>query len=346
MQDDKEMKDILSMSFEQLEAELLEMGQQKFRARQIFTWLHARNVTDFSQMSDLSLQLRNELSERFYIEDLKVVRKLTSKTDSTLKYLYELRDNNHVETVFMEYNHGNSICVSTQVGCKMGCTFCASTIAGFRRDLTASEILSQIYTAERESGRHADSIVLMGIGEPLDNFDNVVRFLQLISDERGRKQSLRHVSVSTCGIVPRIRELADMKLGITLSVSLHSANDVRRSEIMPVNRRYDIKTLLNECREYMNKTGRRISFEYAVIEGVNDSDEDARQLHRLLSGMVCHLNLIPVNPIKERDYRSNRAKVEQFAKKLSGMGLNVTVRRTLGADIDAACGQLRREYEI
>ncbi|MBR4223745.1 MAG: 23S rRNA (adenine(2503)-C(2))-methyltransferase RlmN [Oscillospiraceae bacterium] len=345
MQDDKKI-DILSMTYDELSSALVEMGEKSFRTKQIFKWLHGRNAVSFSQMSDISADLRNRLDERFYIQDLKIVRKLSSKKDDTIKYLFELRDGEHIETVSMVYHHGNSICVSTQVGCKMGCTFCASTIAGYRRDLTVSEIVGQIYAAERESGRHADSIVLMGIGEPMDNFDNVVSFLKVLSDERGRGQSLRHVSVSTCGIVPRIRELADMKLGITLSVSLHSAVDTRRSEIMPVNRRYDIHELIKACRDYTDKTGRRISFEYAVIRGVNDSDDDAKALHSLLSGMICHINLIPVNPIKERTYRSDRSGVNVFAKKLSDMGLNVTVRRTLGADIDAACGQLRRKYEI
>lgn len=334
------------MSYEEINAAVTEMGEKPFRTGQIFKWLHRMQAEELSEMTDLSAKLRERLSERFCIEHLTAVRTLRSQKDSTQKFLFELGDNNHIETVLMEYKHGNSLCISTQVGCKMGCTFCASTIAGYRRDLTAGEMLSQVYTAERLSGRHVDSIVLMGIGEPLDNFDNVLRFLGLISDSRGREMSLRHVSVSTCGIVPRIRELAEKKLGLTLSVSLHSAFDERRSAIMPVNRRYPIDELMAACREYMDKTGRRISFEYAVISGVNDRPEDARRIGELLKGFVCHVNLIPVNPIKERNYRSDRGGTAAFAKELSRYKINATVRRTLGADIDAACGQLRREYEI
>ena len=334
------------MSYEEISEMLTGMGEKSFRAKQIFTWLHTRNITDISQMSDISNALRGALSAEYFINSPKIVRKLVSAKDGTIKYLFELSDGNHIETVLMEYKHGNSICISTQVGCKMGCTFCASTIAGYRRDLTVGEMISQIYTAERESGRHIDSIVLMGIGEPLDNFDNTVRFLKLISDERGRKMSLRHVSVSTCGIVPRIYELAEMELGLTLSISLHDPFNDGRSRIMPVNKRYDIDELMKACRDYYEKTGRRISFEYAVIQGENDSRECAVQLSKLLGGFNCHINLIPVNPIKERSYRSDRNGVRKFADMLCSMGLNATVRRTLGADIDAACGQLRREYEI
>ncbi|MEE0275210.1 MAG: 23S rRNA (adenine(2503)-C(2))-methyltransferase RlmN, partial [Oscillospiraceae bacterium] len=264
----------------------------------------------------------------------------------TIKYLYELDDGNHIETVLMEYKHGNSICISTQVGCKMGCKFCASTIAGFRRNLAPSEMLMQIYMAEKDSGRHVDSLVLMGIGEPLDNYDNVIKFLELLSSPKGRNMSLRHVSLSTCGVVPKIRELAKLRTGLTLSVSLHAADDKSRSEIMPVNNAWQISELLGACRDYIRDTGRRISFEYAVISGVNDSSEDARRLAALLRGINCHINLIPVNKIKERSYTADRQCVAVFAKRLTDLGMNVTVRRTLGADINAACGQLRREYEI
>ncbi len=334
------------MSFEELNDAVAQMGERSFRTAQIFKWLHKMQADDFSQMTDLSARLRERLDEQFVIDHLDVVRHLRSKKDGTEKFLFELSDKNHIETVLMEYKHGNSLCISTQVGCKMGCTFCASTIAGYRRDLTPAEMLQQVYTAQKVSGRHIDSIVLMGIGEPLDNFDNVLRFLSLISDSRGREMSLRHISVSTCGIVPRIKELAEKKLGITLSVSLHSAFNERRSEIMPVNRRYPIEELLSACRDYMDKTGRRISFEYAVIKGVNDSPEDAKRLASLLKGFVCHVNLIPVNPIRERSYRSDRGTTAAFAEELHKYNINATVRRTLGADIDAACGQLRREYEI
>ena len=341
-----EKLDILSLSLDEIIIELDAMGEKKFRAEQIFNWLHVKKVTEFSEMSNISLELRTKLSEKFYIKRLNIVKRLESCVDNTIKYLYELDDGNHVESVLMDYKHGNSICISTQVGCKMGCNFCASTIAGFRRNLTPSEMLMQIYLAEKDSGRHVDSLVLMGIGEPLDNYENVIRFLELLSFPKGRNMSLRHVSLSTCGIVPGINDLAKLKTGLTLSVSLHSADNARRSEIMPVNRKWDINELIAACRKYISETGRRISFEYAVISGVNDSAADAEALARLLKGMNCHINLIPVNKIKERSYSADRKSVEQFMKRLEKLGMNVTIRRTLGADINAACGQLRREYEI
>ncbi|MGN0637813.1 MAG: 23S rRNA (adenine(2503)-C(2))-methyltransferase RlmN [Huintestinicola sp.] len=341
-----EKLDILSLSLDEIIMELDSMGEKKFRAEQIFNWLHVKKVTDFSEMSNISLELRTKLSEKFYIKRLNIVKRLESCVDNTIKYLYGLEDGNHIESVLMDYKHGNSICISTQVGCRMGCNFCASTIAGFRRNLTPSEMLMQIYLAEKDSGRHVDSLVLMGIGEPLDNYNNVIRFLELLSSPKGRNMSLRHVSLSTCGIAPRINDLAKLKTGLTLSVSLHSADNERRSEIMPVNRSWDINELIAACREYIKETGRRISFEYAVISGVNDSPRDAEALAALLRGMNCHINLIPVNKIKERSYSADRRSVEQFSKRLERLGMNVTVRRTLGADINAACGQLRREYEI
>lgn len=339
-------KDILSCKLDELEAALTEMGEKKFRAKQIYEWLHIRRVANFDEMSNISLSLRTKLSENFYINRINIVKKLESSIDNTVKYLYELSDGNHVEAVLMKYKHGNSLCISTQVGCKMGCKFCASTIAGFKRHLLASEMLLQIYEAEKESGRHVDSLVLMGIGEPLDNFDNVIRFLQIISFETGKNLSLRHVSLSTCGLVNRIYDLAEYRFGLTLSISLHAVTDEKRSEIMPVNNKFCIAELLEACRDYIDKTGKRISFEYSVIHNVNDSPEDAAGLIRLLKGMNCHVNLIPVNEIKERDFKSDRRALAAFAEMLEKGGLNVTTRRTLGADINAACGQLRREYEI
>lgn len=338
--------DILSLTLDELTEKIVEIGEKKFRAAQIFDWLHCKQAEGFSEMSNISSSLSTKLDEIFCIKRLNVVRKLESSIDNTVKYLYELPDGNHIESVLMDYKHGNSLCISTQVGCKMGCRFCASTIAGYKRDLLPSEILQQVYSAERNSGRHVDSIVLMGIGEPLDNFDNVMRFLEILSCEKGRNMSLRHVSLSTCGLVDRINELAELRTGLTLSVSLHAATDEKRSEIMPVNNRYNIAELMSACRKYIDKTGRRISFEYAVIKDVNDRKADADALLKLLKGMNCHLNLIPVNEIKERDFRADRNSLHSFAKYLSDKGLNVTIRRTLGADIDAACGQLRREYEI
>lgn len=339
-------KDILSCKLDELEAALTEMGEKKFRAKQIYEWLHIRRAANFDEMSNISLSLRTKLSENFYINRINIVKKLESSIDNTVKYLYELSDGNHVEAVLMKYKHGNSLCISTQVGCKMGCKFCASTIAGFKRHLLASEMLLQIYEAENESGRHVDSLVLMGIGEPLDNFDNVIRFLQIISFETGKNLSLRHVSLSTCGLVNRIYDLAKYRFGLTLSISLHAVTDEKRSEIMPVNNKFCIAELLEACRDYIDKTGRRISFEYSVIHNVNDSPEDAAGLIWLLKGMNCHVNLIPVNEIKERDFKSDRRALAAFAEMLEKGGLNVTTRRTLGADINAACGQLRREYEI
>lgn len=339
-------KDILSYSLEELEAALAEIGEKKFRAKQIYEWLHVQRVSEFDKMSNISLSLRTKLDEEFYINSINIVKKLESHIDNTVKYLYELSDGNHVECVMMEYKHGNSLCISTQVGCKMGCRFCASTIAGFKRNLLPSEMLLQIYTVEKESGKHVDSLVLMGIGEPLDNFDNVVKFLQLLSYETGKNMSLRHVSLSTCGLVNRIYDLAEYKFGLTLSISLHAVTDKKRSEIMPVNNRFCISELLQACRDYIDKTGRRISFEYSVIHSVNDSPEDAAGLIKLLKNMNCHVNLIPVNEIKERDFKADRKSLEKFEEMLIKGGLNATTRRTLGADINAACGQLRREYEI
>lgn len=341
-----EKEDILSLSAEELADELEALGEKKFRAGQIFEWLHVKRAVSFDEMTNISLALRTKLSDKFYINRLNIVRKLESSIDNTVKYLYELSDGNHIETVLMDYKHGNSLCISTQVGCKMGCRFCASTIAGFKRNLLPSEMLEQIYEAERDSGRKVESLVLMGIGEPLDNYDNMVKFLKLLSCPKGKNLSLRHVSVSTCGLVDRIYDLAENRFGLTLSVSLHASSNERRSEIMPVNKRYDINELLAACRDYIEKTGRRISFEYAVIRGVNDSQQDADKLIKLLHGINCHVNLIPVNEIKERDFKSDRQSVQNFMHMLEKGGLNVTVRRTLGSDINAACGQLRREYEI
>ncbi|MBP1544075.1 MAG: 23S rRNA (adenine(2503)-C(2))-methyltransferase RlmN [Oscillospiraceae bacterium] len=333
--------DILSLSKEELTAELVAMGEKAFRAKQIYEWLHVKKVSDFSQMSNISAQLRDELERKFCLKSLIIKKRLVSDIDNTVKYLYGLPDGESVETVLMEYKHGNSLCISTQVGCRMGCRFCASTIAGFVRHLLPSEMLLQIYETERDSGRRVDSIVLMGIGEPLDNFDNVMKFLSLLNSE-GEGMSLRHISLSTCGIVDRIYELAEMKTGLTLSISLHAATDEKRSSIMPINKKYDLEQLMTACRHYFKKTGRRISFEYSLIEGVNDTEQSANELIKLLKGMLCHVNLIPINEIRERDFRKSRF-VERFRKRLTDAGINATVRRTLGADINAACGQLRRE---
>ena len=335
---------LLDMTPGELGAYFKELGQPAFRAGQVYSWL-TRGVP-FSEMSNLPKALREQLMETCDDLPMELYGVFPSQKDDTVKFLFRCRDDNLIEGVLMHYHYGYSLCISTQVGCKMGCRFCASTIAGFKRDLTSSEILGQIYASERDSGRKISGVVLMGIGEPMDNFDNVVNFLEVLSCPKGFNMSLRHVSVSTCGIVPRIYELAEKKLGITLSISLHASNNKSRSEIMPVNDRYDINELLAACRYYFKVTGRRISFEYALIDGHNDSMEDARELAELLGGFVCHVNIIPVNKIKERNYHSDRKSANRFRGYLEKLGINATVRRTLGADIDAACGQLRREYEI
>jgi 23S rRNA (adenine2503-C2)-methyltransferase len=338
-----EKQDILSLTLSELEAVVQEMGEPKFRAKQIFTWLHQKRVTDFSEMTTLSLPLRERLTERFFLPRLKIARKLVSAIDGTTKYLYALPDGNYVETVCMQYHHGTSLCISTQVGCRMGCRFCASAIAGFIRNLTPAEMLLQIYETERAQQCKISSLVLMGIGEPLDNFDAVMQFLQLLSDPNGTGMSLRHVTVSTCGIVPKILELAERRLGLTLSVSLHCPDDAGRSEIMPVNRKYPIDTLLDACQVYFEKTGRRVTFEYAVMEQVNSAERDAAALAKRLQGLHAHVNLIPVNPVAERQYHTVRKTVVQFQKTLEQYGIPATIRRTLGSDIAAACGQLRRD---
>ena len=335
-----EKTDILSLTKEELEEKILAIGEKKFRAKQIYEWLHTYKVEEFSKMTNLSAQLREKLDDIFWINSLKIQKRLVSNIDNTVKYLYGLSDGEKVETVVMEYKHGNSICISTQVGCKMQCKFCASTKAGFVRNLLPGEMLQQIYTSERDSRRRINHVVLMGIGEPLDNYDNVVKFLRILSEKED--MSLRHVSVSTCGLVNRIYELADLKLGITLSVSLHAPTNKLRSSVMPVNDRYPIEGLMKACRYYFDTTGRRISYEFALIDGVNDNRESADALIKLLRGQNCHVNLIPVNEIKEGIFRRSES-VEKFKQMLIDGGLNATVRRTLGADISAACGQLRRD---
>lgn len=334
--------DILSLSFEELQEQIAEIGEQKFRAKQIYDWLHNKKVTNFSEMTNLSAQLREKLEKFFWLNSLKIKKRLVSDIDNTVKYLYGLYDGENVESVLMEYKHGNSICISTQVGCKMGCKFCASTKAGFVRNLEPSEMLLQIYESERDSGKKINHIVLMGIGEPLDNYDNVIKFLQLISSKED--MSLRHVSLSTCGLVDRIYDLAKLKLGVTLSISLHAPTDMLRSEIMPINNKYDISELMKACKAYFKETGRRISYEFSLIDGVNDNKETADALIRLLKGQNCHVNLIPVNEIKEGIFKRSNS-VEKFRQMLCDGGLNATVRRTLGADISAACGQLRRDNQ-
>ena len=338
------MTDLLSLPLPELTLWVArELGEPKYRAKQLYQWLHQKQVTAFGEMTNLPAALRKKLEETAEIATVETRLRLESKLDGTRKFLFALEDGNCVETVWMEYHHGPSLCVSTQVGCRMGCKFCASTLGGLVRNLTPGEMLGEVYEAQRQMGRPISSLVLMGIGEPLDNLQNVLTFLKILSSEEGQRLGLRHVSLSTCGLVDGIRALMKENLGLTLSVSLHAADDGTRSGIMPVNNRWPIGELMEVCKEYFRQTGRRISYEYALIAGVNDAPAQAEALARLLRGQNCHVNLIPVNPVKERDTkRSGRGAVEAFARRLGELGINATIRRELGSDIAAACGQLRR----
>ena len=335
------MTDIKSMTESELTSFFKGMGQPGFRARQVFTWLH-RGVRSFDEMTDLSKPLRAQLAEICYITAPTVARKQVSKLDGTIKYLWELADGNCIETVLMQYHHGNTVCISSQVGCRMGCAFCASTIAGKVRDLRPSELLDQVLFTQLDSDLPVSNIVLMGIGEPLDNMDNVLRFLELVNSPNGLNIGMRHISLSTCGVVPGIDALAEKQLQLTLSVSLHAPDSETRSRIMPVNRAYDVETLFAACHRYFQKTGRRISFEYAMIDGVNDHDWQAELIARKLKGMPGHVNLIPLNDVVESPYKPSK-RVGAFQQKLESLGVTATVRRSLGGDIDASCGQLRRK---
>jgi len=339
-----ERLDSKSQTLPELRQWLAGIGEPEYRGGQVYDWLHRRGAREFMEMSNLPMALRAKLQENAYINSIKIKKKLVSGVDGTVKYLYELEDGNCIETVLMRYRHANSLCISTQVGCRMGCTFCASTLGGLVRNLTPAEMLDQIYAAQADEGLRVGSLVLMGIGEPLDNFDNVLRFLRILSSPEGINLSLRHVSLSTCGLADRIRELARCKLGLTLSVSLHAPTDALRSRTMPVNKKWPLAELIDACREYFALTGRRISFEYALIDGVNDSPEHAARLAALLAGLPCHVNLIPMNEVRETGYRrSTGERIQSFRRRLEKGGVTVTVRRELGGDISAACGQLRRE---
>ena len=338
-------ENIKSMTQAEIQAALRELGEPAFRAKQIFTWLH-RGVTSFAGMSNLSKELRARLDERFYLTVPTVERKQTSARDGTVKYLWRLRDGNCVETVLMRYRHGNTVCISSEVGCPMGCAFCASTLGGLVRRLEASEMLDQVLFTQLDAGVPISNIVLMGIGEPLNNYDNVLRFLHLVNDPQGMNIGMRHISLSTCGLVPEINRLAEENLQLTLSVSLHAPVDAVRDTIMPVNRRYPIAVLMQACRDYFARTGRRISFEYAMIRDVNDTPEMAKHLIHLLKGLPAHVNLIPLNHVEESPLLpSTRASIAAFQTALEQAGITATVRRSLGGDIDASCGQLRRNYE-
>ena len=337
--------DIKSMNIKELEDLLKELGEPKFRAKQIFDWLHAKQVDSFEEMTNLSKGLREKLAETASINGVEIVRKLVSQIDGTRKYLFALSDGAIIESVLMKYEHGNTVCISTQVGCRMGCKFCASTLDGVERGLTAGEMLSQIYAIQKDCGERVHGTVLMGSGEPLDNYDNVVKFLRLINDPKGQNMGQRHITLSTCGLVDKIYDLAEEDLQITLAVSLHAPNDGIRTQTMPIAKVYSMDRLLQACREYADKTKRRITFEYALIHGVNDGDEHAWELVKKLRDMLCHVNLIPVNDVKERNYvKSTAERVKRFASILNENGVETTVRRKLGSDIDAACGQLRRSH--
>jgi len=333
-----------SMTLPELTAALKELGQPAFRGKQVYTWLH-KGVRSYEEMTNLPKALRDTLAEKYPINAPEVVRKQESKKDGTIKYLWKLSDGNCVETVLMRYHYGNTVCISTEVGCAMGCAFCASTIGGLVRRLEPYEMLDEVLFTQVDSGLPISRIVLMGIGEPLDNFDNVMRFLELVNSEDGMNISMRHISLSTCGLIPKIDALAEKKLQISLAISLHGPNNEIRSKVMPVNKAYPIEPLLECCRRYYDATSRRIHFEYAMIDGVNDSEENARELLRRLKGLPAHFNLIPLNHVEESPLKpSSRAAVARFQKILEDGGITATVRRTLGSDIDASCGQLRRKY--
>ncbi|MCR5356875.1 MAG: 23S rRNA (adenine(2503)-C(2))-methyltransferase RlmN [Lachnospiraceae bacterium] len=335
--------DLKSMEYPELKELVLGLGDKKFRADQVFDWLHNKLADDFDSMTNVPKSLREALKGDSYISTARVYGMQESKYDGTRKYLFRLCDDNLIESVFMRYEHGNSVCVSTQVGCRMGCKFCASTIDGLVRDLTAGEMLSQVYSIIRDTGERVSNVVMMGSGEPLENFDNTVKFIKLLSDERGLNISRRNITVSTCGIVPGIRRLADENLNVTLALSLHAYSDEKRREIMPVANKYPLNEVIDACRYFFDRTGRRVTFEYSLIGGVNDSGADAAGLAALIGGLNCHVNLIPVNPVKERNYvGSAKQAVLAFKNKLEKNHINVTIRREMGRDIDGACGQLRR----
>ena len=334
-------EDIKSMTLEELTAALGQMGEPAFRGKQIFSWLH-RGARSFAEMSNLSKPLRERLAEKYYIDVPAAERKQVSRLDGTAKYLWRLGDGSCIETVLMQYRHGNTDCVSSQVGCRMGCAFCASTIGGKVRDLRPSEILDQVLFTQQDSGLAVSNIVLMGIGEPMDNLDNVLRFLELVNHPQGLNIGMRHISLSTCGVIPGIRRLAELELQLTLSVSLHAPDSETRSRLMPVNRAYDVEELFAACHDYFQKTGRRISFEYAMIDGVNDSDWQADLMVKKIRGMPGHVNLIPLNDVAESPLKPSR-RISAFQRRLESQGVTATVRRSLGGDIDASCGQLRRK---
>ena len=339
-------KDIRAYEYEELQKELERLGEKPFRAKQIYEWLHVKLADRFDEMTNLSVKLREKLAEEYDIFPVQMAERQQSKLDGTNKFLFRLYDGNMVESVLMRYKHGNSVCISSQAGCRMGCVFCASTIGGLKRNLSASEMLGQIYQIQKIIGERVSNVVIMGTGEPLDNYNNFLKFIHILTDEHGLNISQRNVTVSTCGIVPKILELAEERLQITLALSLHGSTQEKRRKLMPVANKYELGEVLAACDTYFKKTGRRVTFEYSLVHEVNDTDEDAKELSELLAPRNCHLNLIPVNPVKERSFqRPSRKSALNFKNKLEKSGINVTIRREMGSDIDGACGQLRRRYE-
>ncbi len=338
------MTDIKSLTFDELNNEITSIGLPKFRTGQIYSWLHEKGVESFDEMSNLSKDLRQKLSEDYFIPSVKIEDKYISKIDDTVKYLFKLYDGEYVEAVIMKYKYGYTICISSQVGCKMGCKFCASTLAGFKRNLLSSEMESQLHIAQKDLNIRISHIVLMGIGEPLDNYDNVIRFIKTVNNAKGLNISMRDITLSTCGVVPKMYDLANEQIPITLTLSLHAPNDEIRSSMMPVNNKWGVNEAIEACKNYAKQTGRRVSFEYTLINGVNDTEECAKELASKLSGILCHVNLIPVNDVEERgNVRSTDKSIKNFCETLYSLGINATIRRTLGSDINASCGQLRRK---
>lgn len=337
------MKDLKSLTLSQLKEEMVNIGEKPFRAKQLYEWMHVKLARDYDEMTNIPKSLIQKCKENYIYTSLKETTVQTSAIDGTKKFLFELSDGNFVESVWMKYHHGNSVCISSQVGCRMGCRFCASTLDGLERSLLPGEMLDQIYAIERHTGERVSNVVVMGTGEPLDNYDNLLQFIHMLTDENGLNISQRNVTVSTCGIVENMRRLADERLQITLALSLHGSTQEKRAGLMPIANKYDIYDVIDACRYYFDKTGRRVTFEYSLVGGVNDTDEDAQNLAKLVGDLNCHINLIPVNPIKERDYvESERKNVMKFKNKLEKKHINATIRRELGRDIDGACGQLRR----
>ena len=337
--------DLKSADYDSLCAYMTQMGEKKFRATQLYEWMHVRHVTSIDEMTNLSKKLREQLKEQCTFTVLKPLDVQISRQDGTRKYLFGLADGTMIESVLMRYKHGNSVCISSQAGCRMGCRFCASTLDGLARSLTPAEMLEQIYRIGCDIGERISNVVVMGSGEPLDNYDNLLVFTRMLTDTYGLNVSQRNLTVSTCGLVPRIRELADLKLQITLALSLHASSQEKRKELMPIANKYELSDVMDACDYYFSQTGRRVTFEYSLVGGVNDTDADVEGLCRMLKGKNCHINLIPVNPIKERDFvQSERAVVEAFRQKLEKNGINATVRREMGRDIDGACGQLRKRH--